>query len=358
VNAPRRIAWIALIVTALGATLAWTLLRSAPPASGATAPGPARSIERIVAQAQIVPVDGIIEVRPLTGGRVLRVLVHPGDRVQANQLLAEIESDLQSAAVQQRRADLGVASERLKLATEGVRPEEQAALTAAAEATRQEAELARDHWQREQQLHAQRFVSEQAVIAAEHDLQAAEARAREAEMRARAAQSGGRPQEIQAAREQVVSAGAAVTEGKVALSRTRILAPIAGVVMTRNVNPGDIIGSDVTTPTLFRLVDPDRVEARFEVEELLAPRLAIGQRVEFALPGQPVVVGHGHVTRIAPQVEKRSIGADDARIRADSLIRPAWSDFVPELRTEPLPVNYRMEARVMLEPDRNRAPAP
>jgi multidrug resistance efflux pump len=360
----RRIAVIA-VALALVLALGWLALRDAPPAGG-TAPGATAgataaaaaasdaraAIQRIVAQAQIVPIDGIIEVRPLADGRVLRVLVHPGDRVAANQLLAEIESDLQSASVKQRTADLGAASERLKLAAEGVRPEEQAALTAAAEAARQQAELARDRWQRQRQLLAQRFVSEQAVIEAEHDLQAAEARAREADLRARAAVSGGRPQEVEAARHQVTSAHAAVTEGAVALSRTRIVAPIAGVVMTRNVNPGDIIGTDVTTPTLFRIVDPDRIEVRFEVEELLAARLAVGLAVQFTLPGRQAVIGRGHVIRIAPQVEKRSIGADDARIRADSLVRPAWSDFVPEPGTAKLPVNYRLEARVTLDPEK------
>jgi len=345
-----RIALIALGAALLVAAVAWFLSRPHSPAQGAAAASPSRPDgERIVAQAQIVPIEGIIEVRPLTSGRVLRVLVHPGDRVQADQLLAEVESDIQSAAVKQRRADLSAASERLKLTTEGVRPEEQAAVKAAAEAARQQADLARDHWERERQLHQQGFVSEQAVIEAQHDLQAADARAHEAQMRAAAATAGGRPQEIRAAREQVTSASAAVTEGAVALSRTRIVAPIAGVVMTRNVNPGDIIGSDVTSPTLFRLVDPDRIEVRFEVEELLAPRLSVGLPVQFTLPGgRSTVIGHGHVTRIAPQVEKRSIGADDARIRADSLVRPAWSDFVPEPGTQALPVNYRLEARVML----------
>ncbi len=130
------------------------------------------------------------------------------------------------------------------------------------------------------------------------------------------------------------------------------MAPIAGVVMTRNVNPGDIIGTDVTTPTLFRIVDPDLIEVRFEVEEMLAARLAVGLAVQFTLPGRQAVIGRGHVIRIAPQVEKRSIGADDARIRADSLVRPAWSDFVPEPGTAKLPVNYRLEARVTLDPEK------
>src|SRR5262249_59135913 len=99
---------------------------------------------RIVAQAQIVPVDGIIEVRPLAEGKVLKVLVQPGDRVETDQLLAEIESDLPRAAVEQRAADVKAASERLALTTEGVRPEDREALAAAAEAARNEADLAHD----------------------------------------------------------------------------------------------------------------------------------------------------------------------------------------------------------------------
>jgi len=303
---------------------------------------------RVVAQAQVVPVDGIIEVRPLTEGKVLRVLVQPGDRVETNQLLAEIESDLPSAAVQQRQADAKAASERLALAAEGARPEDREALAAAAEAAKNEAELAYDRWRRQQRLFEKGFVSDQSVNEAERSAVAAKARAREADMRAKAGSAGGRPAEVRAAREQVAAANAVLSQGRVVLSRTRILAPIGGVVMTRNVNPGDIIGSNVTAPTLFRIVEPRRLEIRLEIEELLAPRVAVGLPVTFVLPGSKVAVGRGKVTRMAPQVEKRSIGADDARVRADSMIRPAWSDFTPDAGSGPLPVNYRLEAWIRL----------
>jgi multidrug resistance efflux pump len=303
---------------------------------------------RVVAQAQIAPIDGFIEVRPLAQGKVLRVLVHPGDRVAPGQLLAEIESDVESAGVRQRRADRAIASERLNITQEGVRPEEQAALTAAAEAAQHDAELARDRAQRQHDLQVQGFVSEQAVVEADRALAAAEARAREAGLRAQAGERGGRTGEIQAAREEVDSADAALQQQKVVLSRTRITAPTGGVIMARNVNPGDVIGPNLTAPTLFRLVDPARLEVRFEVEELLAPLMELGLPVKFVLPGNRTVVGHGTVTRVAPQVEKRTIGADDARIRADSMIRPAWANFVAESGYENLPVNYRLEAWVQV----------
>jgi multidrug resistance efflux pump len=321
---------------------------------GASAPAPATSpfapgAARVVAQAQLAPIDGYIEVRPMAQGKVLRVLVQPGDRVHAGQVLAQIERDLETAGVRQRRADRDAASERLKIAAEGVRPEEQAALQAAADAARHDAELARDRAQRQHDLQARGFVSEQSVVEADRSLEAALARAREAALRAEAGVHGGRPAEVQAARQEVDAADAALQQEQVVLSRTSIVAPAPGVVMARNVNPGDIIGPNLTAPTLFRIVDPARVEVRFEVEELLAAQVAPGQAVKFVLPGVRTVVGHGRVTRVAPQVEKRSIGADDARIRADSMIRPAWADFVPEPGYENLPVNYRLEAWVLVK---------
>lgn len=343
-----RARWMMIGALAAGAAGVALMLTPGP----APAPNIALKREpeaRVVAQAQVVPIDGIIEVRPLTEGKVLRVLVQPGDVVTADQLLAEIESDIEAAAVEQRQADMRAAGERLNLAGEGVRPEEQNALAAAADAARQEALMARDRWQRQRQLGAQGFVSTQNVTEAESVLKAAEARARESALRAAAGKAGGRPAEIRAARQAVDSANAALSQGEVVLERTRIVAPISGVIMARNVNPGDIIGSNVTSPTLFRVVDPSRIEVRFEIEELLAPRVEVGLPVEFVRPGSKTIVGRGKVSRLAPQVEKRSIGADDARIRADSMVRPAWSDFTPEPGAQALPVNYRLEAWVRLK---------
>ena len=344
----RRSLWMIMgAVVAVAAGVALMLIPGPAPAPDIVARREPEA--RVVAQAQVVPIDGIIEVRPLTEGRVLRVLVQPGDEVKADQLLAEIESDIETAAVEQRQADMRAAGERLNLAGEGVRPEEQRALAAAADAARQEAVMARDRWQRQRQLGAQGFVAAQAVTEAESALKATEARAREAALRASAGKAGGRPAEIRAARQAVDSANAALSQGEVVLERTHIVAPISGIIMARNVNPGDIIGSNVTAPTLFRVVNPARIEIRFEIEELLAPRVEIGLPVEFVRPGSRTVVGRGKVSRLAPQVEKRSIGADDARIRADSMVRPAWSDFTPEPGAQALPVNYRLEAWVRLK---------
>jgi len=82
----------------------------------------------------------------------------------------------------------------------------------------------------------------------------------------------------------------------------------------------------------------------------MAADVRLGQSVTLVRQGGSTLVGMGKVVRIAPQVEKRTIGADDARVRADSLIRPAWCSFTPTQGTALPPISYRLEARVELGP--------
>src|SRR5204862_7151766 len=149
----RKRLWTAAIaVAALGAAAAWWGATSRPGEQARAQAALPASEPRVVAQAQIVPIDGIVEVRPLMEGKVLRVLVQPGDRVAANQLLAEVESGIPKAAVDQREADMKTASERLALAAEGVRLDDRAAMAAAAEAEQKGAVLAQDRGQRPRRL--------------------------------------------------------------------------------------------------------------------------------------------------------------------------------------------------------------
>jgi HlyD family secretion protein len=302
----------------------------------------------VVAQAMIVPIDGIIEVRPLSDGKVLRVLVQPGDKVEAGRLLAEIDDDVQSATFEQQSAGVRIAIEKLKLTREGPRKEEQAALVAASAASRADANLAFDRWQRLKLLATKGFQSDQAVNEARLTYQAAEARAIEVSARAEAGRLGGRAAEVRAAEETVAAAKEGLRTGRIVLERTRIESPIDGVIMTRDVNPGDTIGSNVISPTLFRIVDPTRLEVRIEIEESLLDHVRLGATVEFTTVGGKTIVGTGTILRIAPQVGRRTIGAE-GRVRADSMVRPAWSEFNRTGGSRlNLPVNSRLEARILV----------
>ena len=71
---------------------------------------------------------------------------------------------------------------------------------------------------------------------------------------------------------------------------------------------------------------------RYEVKE--------GERGKFEL-------GHGAVFRMSPQLARRTIGATDARLRAESQVRSAWVRWADDGGAI-LPMGFRVEARIEL----------
>jgi len=172
---------------------------------------------------------------PLTG-RVVRLLAQPGDRVAAGQPLALIAS----ADIAQAQADAG-------------RADAEVALT--------EKTLAR---MRELEQHG---------VVARKDLQAAEAD------HARAAA------ELARARQRLSLYGATGERG-VDLAFT-LRSPIAGVVVERNLNPGQELRSDqggTGTPALFVVTDPTALWVVLDAAERDLPILQRGKRVRIRAP--------------------------------------------------------------------------
>ena len=178
-------------------------------------------------------------------------------------LYAEIESEIQSATVEQRIADINVAEERLRLTQEGVRAEDRSAMIAAWEAAHNDAESGTVSVGTGEAAARARLCQRADRFGGGAQALGSRAGSPGAQMRAQAGQAGGRPAEVGERRANRFPPLALLcTADRVQLARTRIVAPVAGVVMTRNVNPGDIIGASVTSPILFKLVDPLRVEVR------------------------------------------------------------------------------------------------
>ena len=87
------------------------------------------------------------------------------------------------------------------------------------------------------------------------------------------------------------------------LSYTTVTAPIAGVVASRSIKPGNFV--QINTP-IFRIVDDARLEARLDVPERELSTLKAGQPVSLtvdALPGRSFT---GVIDRVAPVVDAGS----------------------------------------------------
>jgi membrane fusion protein, multidrug efflux system len=113
---------------------------------------------------------------------------------------------------------------------------------------------------------------------------------------------------------------------RLAVERSRVRAPIAGVVSRRSVQLGDLVSP---SQPLFTLVDDRDLIAVLDVPEREWPRLRIGQSVRVesvALAGEDLV---GRIKRIAPTIDPASgtlrvtvaLGDASARLRSGMYAR-------------------------------------
>jgi multidrug efflux pump subunit AcrA (membrane-fusion protein) len=132
--------------------------------------------------------------------------------------------------------------------------------------------------------------------------------------------------------------------GSVALT-----APEQGVVLERHCELGDYaLAAEHGAPQpLFELADPAQTELRVEVEEFDAAQLAHNQPVVITPLAAAQRSAEGLLDRIAARLERRSLGADDARVRADGLVRVAsvaWRGEPPDW-----PLGARAQVRIEVQ---------
>lgn len=83
------------------------------------------------------------------------------------------------------------------------------------------------------------------------------------------------------------------------VSKTKVLAPQAGLIARRHISLGDYV--TVGKP-LFDLVSVSRLKARLSFPEHDADKIAVGKEVRLTSPAAPDVLAIGEVTGINPQI--------------------------------------------------------
>jgi HlyD family secretion protein len=241
-----------------------------------------------------------VDVAPLTAGRVVRVLVDDGDSVRTGDTLAILVQPGSSSEIAQRAAQVGVSRAGLLETERGSRAPEIARASAElrvaqAEATRTAADAAR----------ARALFRAGAVP--RQQLDAAEAAAREAAGRRDAAnqqlvllRQGSRVERVQGARAEVAGAQAGLTAAQAAVNDLTLLAPIDGVVLSRNAQPGEVVTPGQSAVTLG---DIRRPWVRVYVGSKDVPRIRVGSRVVGELDGLPGRRFIGRVVAINTKAE-------------------------------------------------------
>lgn len=268
-----------------------------------------------------------VEVGSQISGQVTQVLVDYNDRVRKGQVLAILDPQNQQSAVEQSQASI------------------QAARASVAQAQAQVA-LAQAEYDRQKFLFDRQIVAQAALDTASAAL--------------RTARAG-----VAQANAQVAQQQAQLRANQATLGRTTIVAPIDGVIIDRQIEPGQTVASGLNVAVLFTLAqDLSRVQALISVDEADIGSVKPGQAVRFTVDAFPNDNFTGTVTRIrALPATEQSVVAYTVEVEAanpDEKLLPgmtANADIVLEerrnvlrvpnaaLRFTPADVEARQEAR-------------
>jgi membrane fusion protein (multidrug efflux system) len=275
------------------------------------------------------------QVSPQVEGYVVEVLVRDNQRVEAGQVLVRLDDADAKAELAQAEANLAAVQAAVQNVDARTAQEHAtvASRAAAVEQARAQAALARQQVDRYGRLAQQGWVSQQRIQTERATATTAEASVAEAQAALVAEQRtigvlGSSRQQSVASVEQ---ARALVEKARIALDRTVIRAPVAGVVGARGVRVGQYVRPGGQILSIVPLGDT-YVVANFKETQL--GRLRIGQTVEIkadAFKGEPIT---GHIDSFAP-----ATGSEFALIPVEN----ATGNFTKI--TQRVPVRIRVDRR-------------
>lgn len=235
-----------------------------------------------------------VALRSQVSGEITSLLVDVGDAIAGGDLLAQLDGDLQTANLNQARAELS--ARRAQTAQAEVSIQDAEADVAQASAIFDQARLDAS---RSRQLAEEGAISQQTEEAAA----LAETDARQALASAQA-QLEAQRQAAAAAADQAEAQQAVLAQSQRQLSYADLRSPLSGVVLSRQVDVGDFVQPGAT---VLELGDLSRLEVTVQVSELDIAELSVGQlaRVELdAFPGEGSI--SGAIEQISPVADATS----------------------------------------------------
>ena len=271
---------IALVVVVLLAIAAWAMFgrKKADPAAGTkteqmpsvtvVVPG-RKTVDRTLSATGTLAARREMPVGVAgEGGMITRVLVEPGQWVNAGQVLATVDRSVQTQTAQSLAAQVAVA--------------------------RSDQSIAQAELDRAQQLVDRGFISK-------------------ADLQRKAA-----TRDAAAARVQV--AAASLREANARTGRLDIRAPAAGLVLTRGAEPGQIVSSG--SGVLFRMAQGGQMEMRAQLSEADLASLHTGARAQVTPVGSDRTFA-GEVWQVSPIIDPQTRqGIARVALRYDPALRP------------------------------------
>ena len=276
---------------------------------------------RITANGEAVPVQRL-NLNPKTAGRLAKLYVEQGDRVQQGQIIARMDSQEIEAKRDQALAELSRTQANLALLKAGNRPEEIGqAQSSVSEAqakivsAQTRLDLASARVRRNQSLANEGAISRDSLDeflneerSAQANLEQVKASYSSSQQKLTQQKNGSRVEEIEQSAAQVASAQASLRQINTQIEDTVIQAPFSGVITQKNATEGDFVtptsfASSTSSATSIVTLAND-LEVLAKVPEVDIGQIKQGQTVELRADAFPSQTFKGVVRLVSPEAKE------------------------------------------------------
>jgi len=263
--------------------------------------------------------------------RITEVLAEEGDRVQAGQTLARLNTDRLKAQIAEAQGQVAAQQEVVKRFKAGSRPQEIDQARAEVEAVKVMVRNDEQILERLRKTSGSGATSKQDLDDAQSRLLAERAQLEVKEKALNLVLEGPRKEDVAAAEKRLEALQADLAFMQIRLEDMTLKAPTAGIIENRILEPGEMAGP--TRPVfILALTDPKWVRAYVPEPELGRIRLGLTARVlSDSFPGQSM---NGWVGFISPVAEftPRTVETEDLRTKLVYEVRVFVHDDQDRLR--------------------------
>ena len=213
----------------------------------------------------------LIDVGAQVSGQIKKLYVKLGDQVKKGDMIASIDSSTQQNSIDNKEAQLAIYKAQLESAKVALN-------------------IAKTQFDRENALFAKNATSKQEFESAKNTYSANSAKIKELEA-------------------QIKQTNIELSTAKINLGYTKITAPRDGTVVSVQVEEGQTVNANQTTPTIVNIADLSRVKMKMQIAEGDITKIKVGTPVEYSILSEPTKKFQTTVSSIDPGLTTLSDGS-------------------------------------------------
>ena len=213
----------------------------------------------------------LIDVGAQVSGQIKKLYVKLGDQVKKGDMIASIDNSTQQNSIDNKEAQLAIYKAQLESAKVALN-------------------IAKTQFDRENALFAKNATSKQEFESAKNTYSANSAKIKELEA-------------------QIKQTNIELSTAKINLGYTKITAPRDGTVVSVQVEEGQTVNANQTTPTIVNIADLSRVKMKMQIAEGDITKIKVGTPVEYSILSEPTKKFQTTVSSIDPGLTTLSDGS-------------------------------------------------